>query len=88
MVKELILEKDSVGTEEGSHIILFNDHVNSFEWVIKSLVEVLDHEPEQAHQCAIIAHSKGKYAVKTGSRDELLPRANALGERGLTVELS
>lgn len=87
MIKELILEREKVGTGEDARIVLFNDNVNSFDWVIKCLVEVLDHEPEQAAQCAQIAHYKGKYAVKSGSFEELRPRAEALGDRGLTVEL-
>ncbi len=86
-VKELTIERNLSEVTDESKIILFNDHVNSFDWVIKSLVDVLQHDPEQAEQCAIIAHSKGKYAVKSGNWKELVPKAEALGERGLTVEL-
>lgn len=86
-VKELVLEQNHVDTTEESCIILFNDHVNTFDWVIQSLVEVLGHELDQAEQCAVIAHHKGKYPVKSGTRKVLEPKAEALGERGLTVEL-
>ncbi len=71
----------------GCQIVLFNDDVNTFDWVIQCLVEVCDHTPEQAEQCAYFVHYKGKYAVKHGTYEELLPRANALAERGLTVEI-
>jgi ATP-dependent Clp protease adaptor protein ClpS len=75
--------------EQDQHkLILFNDHVNTFEWVIESLVQVCDHTPEQAEQCAFIVHSKGKYAVLVGSYDFLSPRCEALGNRGLTVEIN
>lgn len=85
--QELTIEKVNTEIGEESRIILFNDDVNSFDWVIKSLVEVLEHSEEQAEQCAVIAHYKGKIAVKSGQKTELKPRAEALGERGLTVEL-
>lgn len=71
----------------GHRLILFNDEVNTFDWVIECLVEICDHTPEQAEQCALIVHTKGQYAVKHGSYDDLEPRAHALGERGLTVEI-
>lgn len=73
--------------ELGYRIVLFNDEVNTFDWVIQCLVEICDHTPEQAEQCAYFVHYKGKYAVKHGTYADLLPRANALAERGLTVEL-
>ena len=86
-VLEVTLEKTDIGNEEESRIILFNDEVNTFDWVIKSLMDVLDHSSEQAEQCAIIAHYKGKVPVKTGKKAMLIPGAEALGERGLTVEI-
>jgi ATP-dependent Clp protease adaptor protein ClpS len=70
------------------HLIVWNDEVNSFEWVIESLMEVCKHSYEQAEQCAYIIHFKGKYAVKQGSYDELKPMCDAITERsiGATVE--
>ena len=50
----------------GKELILYNDDVNTFEFVIESLIEVCGHYPEQAEQCALVAHTKGKCVIKTG----------------------
>jgi ATP-dependent Clp protease adaptor protein ClpS len=70
-------------------LIVWNDEVNTFEWVIETLVEVCGHNYEQAEQCAYLIHFQGKYAVKEGSYDELKPMCDAITERGIgaTVEV-
>lgn len=75
--------------EEPCNLILWNDDVNSFEWVIETLVEICGHSYEQAEQCAYIIHYHGKYAVKQGSYDDLKPQCDAITERGInaTVEV-
>lgn len=70
-----------------SDLILFNDDVNSFEYVIETLVEVCDHEPCQAEQCALIAHSNGKCPVRSGSFTLLKPKCDEMTRRGLTVSI-
>ncbi len=65
----------------GFNLIVWNDDVNTFEWVIESLVAVCGHTAEQAEQCALIIHSSGKYAVKTGSYELLKPQCDAINER-------
>lgn len=69
-------------------LIVWNDNVNTFEWVIETLVEVCGHDEQQAEQCALIIHNKGKYAVKQGSYDLLKPMCDAITERGIgaTIE--
>ncbi|MFT3823633.1 MAG: ATP-dependent Clp protease adaptor ClpS [Chitinophagaceae bacterium] len=76
-------------TEEPYSLVVWNDEVNTFEWVIETLMEVCGHSAEQAEQCAIIIHNQGKYAVKQGSYDELKPLCDAITERGIgaTVEV-
>jgi ATP-dependent Clp protease adaptor protein ClpS len=71
-------------------LIVWNDEVNSFEWVIKTLIVVCGHTPEQAEQCAMIIHSSGKYAVKEGSYEELKPMREAITDRGIgaTIDCS
>lgn len=74
---------------ENSHsLIVWNDNVNTFEWVIETLIEVCGHDEQQAEQCAMIIHNKGKYAVKQGSYDTLKPMCDAITERGIgaTIE--
>jgi ATP-dependent Clp protease adaptor protein ClpS len=70
-------------------LIVWNDEVNTFEWVIETLVEICGHNPEQAEQCAMIIHTKGKYAVKEGSYENLKPMCDAITERsiGATIEV-
>ena len=69
-------------------LVLFNDDVNSFDFVIESLVEVCDHDPVQAEQCALIAHYNGKCGIKLGTLVELLPMNNELNNRGISTILS
>ena len=75
--------------EEPCNLIVWNDEVNTFEWVIDTLMEICGHSREQAEQCAYIIHFQGKYAVKNGSYDELKPKCDAITDRGIgaTVEM-
>jgi ATP-dependent Clp protease adaptor protein ClpS len=68
-------------------IILYNDEVNSFDHVIRCLVEHCNHQVSQAEQCALIVHTKGKCSVKNGSFEELKPICEALLMEGLTAEI-
>lgn len=78
-----ILEKEVNQNE----IVLFNDDVNTFDFVIDCLIEICDHTAEQAEQCALLVHYKGKCAVKTGEYNELKPRCTQLLTRGLSAEI-
>jgi ATP-dependent Clp protease adaptor protein ClpS len=75
--------------EESCTLIVWNDEVNTFEWVIETLIEVCGHRHEQAEQCAYIIHFRGKYAVQEGSYDDLKPKCDAITDRGInaTVEV-
>lgn len=79
--------EQQVLTETGS-LVLFNDDFNTFEFVIRSLIDVCSHQPEQAEQCALITHYKGKCTVNYGSFYELKPQYDQLSLRGLTVEIN
>jgi len=70
-----------------NEIVLYNDDVNTFDHVIDTLINACDHTPEQAEQCSIIVHYKGKCTVKTGPYDELKPRCSKLLEAGLSAEI-
>jgi ATP-dependent Clp protease adaptor protein ClpS len=81
-------EVDILEQEIRQHeIILFNDDVHTFDYVIDSLISVCDHTMEQAEQCTYLVHYKGKCAVKTGEYDELEPRCTKLLELGLSAEI-
>ncbi len=66
-------------------LILFNDDFNNFDFVIESLIEVCNHTNEQASQCALVAHARGKCDVKKGELEQLQSMKDALIARGLNV---
>lgn len=70
-----------------NQIVLFNDDVNTFDHVITTLMYACDHTPEQAEQCSILVHYKGKCTVKTGPYDELESRCSMLLDAGLSAEI-
>lgn len=88
-MKEKISEQFDTLTQEEhlNEIVLFNDDVNTFDHVIESLVAICNHSLEQAEQCALLVHYKGKCTVKTGSYDELEPLCSRLLEVGLSAEI-
>jgi ATP-dependent Clp protease adaptor protein ClpS len=88
-VKEKIKEKVSVEELLSSNyeIILFNDDVNTFDHVIDTLMDVCNHEPLQAEQCALLVHYTGKCGVKTGSYKELEPLCSKLLQADLSAEI-
>lgn len=77
------LEEIAINNE----IVLFNDDVNTFDHVIETLIIVCEHTQEQAEQCAILVHYKGKCTVKTGSFEELKPKCSMLLDAGLSAEI-
>ncbi|EMQ94970.1 hypothetical protein D778_00330 [Xanthomarina gelatinilytica] len=87
--KEKIQEQGSVDTleQKNNEIVLYNDDVNTFDHVINTLIYACEHTPEQAEQCSIIVHYKGKCTVKTGAYKELEPRCSMLLDAGLSAEI-
>ena len=68
-------------------LVVFNDEVNTFDHVIDTLIEYCDHTYEQAEQCTVIIHFKGKCAVKNGDFEELAPIRKAITGRGISAEI-
>ncbi len=68
-------------------LILYNDDVHTFDYVIDALVEICDHEYYQASQCATIVHYKGKCDIKKGNFSSLKLMKDALSERELSVTI-
>jgi ATP-dependent Clp protease adaptor protein ClpS len=71
----------------GNHLIIYNDDVNTFDFVINSLIEVCNHERVQAEQCTYLIHYKGKCSVKDGDFTRLRPMCEALLDRGLSATI-
>lgn len=83
------LEVDVLEQEGFSHhLVVWNDEVNTFDWVIETLIDICGHTEEQAEQCAFLIHTKGKYAVKNGDYETLKPLCDAINDRSIwaTVE--
>ena len=85
--EEDVLVDEDISFNLPVFIVVWNDDVNSFEWVTQCFMEVLGHSFEQSDQLALIIHTKGKAVVKTGSKLELVPLCEALLERGLSAEI-
>ncbi|WP_207493167.1 ATP-dependent Clp protease adaptor ClpS [Aridibaculum aurantiacum] len=73
--------------EDTYQIIVWNDDVNTFDFVIETLIKVCGHSEEQAEQCALLIHTQGKYAVKQGSFEDLKPMVEAITDRGISATL-
>ncbi len=84
LLEEEILTKE----KKENHIVLYNDDVNTFEWVIECLTKYCGHDFIQAEQCATLVHYTGKCAVKQGELKKLKPICEALLEKGLSAEIN
>jgi len=81
-------EKEHKNQEQQlSKIVLYNDEVNTFDFVIEMLMRYCEHNLYQAEQCAMLTHHKGKSIVKKGSYEDLEPIATTLLDKGLSVEV-
>ncbi len=80
-----ILE-ETIDTEV-KNLVVFNDDVNTFQWVIETLIDICGHTPEQAEQCTLIIHFKGKCNVKEGSFEELSVLRTDICRRGISAEI-
>jgi len=80
-------EEVDVAVETPYQLIVWNDDVNTFDWVIETLIEICGHTLEQAEQCAFLIHHKGKYGVKQGSFEELEPMCTAITDRGINATI-
>ncbi|MBQ0769031.1 MAG: ATP-dependent Clp protease adaptor ClpS [Bizionia sp.] len=87
--KEKVLEQIKVEEKEkeNNEIVLYNDDVNTFDYVIDTLIYACDHTPEQAEQCSLLVHYKGQCTVKTGDIKDLEPRCSKLLQAGLSAEI-
>lgn len=81
--KPFPLEQNDPGSSEIHFLVLFNDEVHTFSYVIESLMEICNHSSVQAEQCAIIAHFRGRCEIQKGIRSQLEPLQKALSSKGL-----
>lgn len=84
-LEELLLEETITEVGKKAQIIVYNDDHNTFDWVIECFVDILKHTPEQAEQCSLLIHFKGKASVKTATMNVLKPLKDALIDKGLSA---
>jgi ATP-dependent Clp protease adaptor protein ClpS len=76
-----------VESDDVRHLILHNDDVHTFIYVIESLIDICQHDAHQAEQCAYIVHHNGKCDIKNGTYDELHLMKDKLTSKGLSVTI-
>ena len=69
------------------HLLVWNDDVNTFDWVIDTLIQICGHSKEQAEQCAMLIHYKGKYAVRKDAYEKLKPECDAINDRNINATI-
>ncbi|NOR76416.1 MAG: ATP-dependent Clp protease adaptor ClpS [Draconibacterium sp.] len=85
--KKIVTQKNKKDSAEGNFLILHNDDEHSFDYVINALIEICKHDYEQAAQCTLITHHKGKCDIKKGGFGSLKPLKTALIEKKLTATI-
>lgn len=85
-VEEVVVaDETTTGTGDVSQLVVYNDDVNTFDWVISCFIEILSHSYEQSEQLSLIIHFKGKATVKTAVLQVLKPLKSALVDKGLSA---
>jgi ATP-dependent Clp protease adaptor protein ClpS len=77
------LGSEGVEQQNQARLVLHNDEINTFDYVMEILVEICDHSMTQAEQCATITHFKGKCEVRSGSPTAMKELRYLLISRGL-----
>ncbi len=84
-LEEVLVAEEVPEVEEPAELVVYNDDVNTFEWVIQCFEEILRHSQPQAEQCAMLIHFKGKASVKKAPENVLKPMKDGLTDRGLSA---
>jgi len=82
--EDVLVEEQLVDVPQ---LVIFNDDVNTFDHVIDSLISICKHTPEQAEQCTMLVHYKGKCTVKEGEVEKLKPMCEAILDRGIQANI-
>ena len=81
------IEYSKESIKDLKELILYNDDVNTFDFVIECLIDICGHDPIQAEQCTLVVHYKGKCAVKSGAFNELKPMHDEMASKQLSVTI-
>jgi ATP-dependent Clp protease adaptor protein ClpS len=75
------------GLNSAATLVLYNDNVNTFQYVIDCLAEACAFDEIQAEQLTLLTHYKGRAVIRQGSLNDLLDLNNKLQELGLSSEI-
>ncbi len=81
------LGSEKTDSQHQAKLVLHNDDIDTFDYVMDTLVEVCDHSMTQAEQCATITHYKGKCEVRTGTLKEMNELRYQLISHGLKASV-
>lgn len=89
MTREKTHLSDSPENEQSDirELVVHNDDYNTFDYVIKTLIEVCNHKPMQAEQCTLIIHHKGRCPVRSGDQETLEPMYRQILNRGILATI-
>jgi len=85
--KESVDVMEVIETTDLMDLVIFNDDVNTFDHVIQTLMKICKHTAEQAEQCTILIHYRGKCTVKNGDFNFLRPLRDAICEAGIDARI-
>ena len=86
-VEELLEEEVETNLDTPWRVILFNDHIHTFDEVIGQLIKATGCSVSQAEAHAWRAHVQGKAGVFEGSFEECLRVKSILDEIALITEI-
>lgn len=87
LIEEEVAELEVIETTELMELVVFNDDYNTFDHVIRTLIKICKHTPEQAEQCTWLIHHKGRCTVKSGTFNFLKPFRDAICDEGIDAKI-
>jgi len=77
------LNSENNFNDSNLRLVLYNDDINEFAYVISCLIEILECSDQQAEQLTLLAHYKGSVTVKQGPAGLLNTLSDSFKMKGL-----
>lgn len=87
VVKKDPTVNDGTGLDGVCQVVIFNDNVNSFDHVIKSLVSVFGHSLSLAEKVTMEAHKTGRAIAEVEEYEKAVVHKGMLNARSLKAEV-
>ncbi len=85
---QIVVEGIELKDEDKVDLIVFNDEINEFDFVVKCFIEICKLSFKDAFDRTLFIHNNGMGTVRTGTYSELKPMKDALVDCGLTAILA